>query len=126
MAKSPEEWLKQSDYDFDTAEFLFNSGRYFYAVYMSHLSLEKALKGICHKKLNEIPPKTHNLVFLMNKVEIVPPETVGKFLVKINEASIVTRYPEDLAQISKNHTKEIVKNILDNTKDALKWIKMQY
>jgi len=45
MRDKPQEWLKQADYDMDTAEFMFAGGRYFYAVFMCHLSIEKASKG---------------------------------------------------------------------------------
>jgi hypothetical protein len=31
MEKRTEEWLRQSDYDFETAEVMFNSGRQIYA-----------------------------------------------------------------------------------------------
>jgi HEPN domain-containing protein len=44
--KSSKEWLLQSDYDITTAEAMYESGRYFYAVFMCHLSLEKCLKGM--------------------------------------------------------------------------------
>jgi len=84
MVKNPEEWLNQAIYDMDTAEYMFNGGRYIYAVFMCHLSIEKALKGLYQNRLNEIPPKTHNLVYLINKTEINPPEKIGKFLVKLN------------------------------------------
>jgi HEPN domain-containing protein len=39
MSKSPQEWLKQADYDINTAEIMFDNKRYFYAVFMCHLSL---------------------------------------------------------------------------------------
>jgi len=45
MKKRSEEWLKQSNYDIATAEYMYEGGRYFYAVFMCHLSVEKALKG---------------------------------------------------------------------------------
>ena len=86
MSKGPEEWLKQADYDLDTANFMFKGGRYFYTVFMCHLSIEKALKGLFLGKLDEIPPTTHNLVYLINKVGFKPPEEIGRFLVKLNQA----------------------------------------
>ena len=51
MVKSPQEWRKQADYDIKTAEIMFDNKRYFYAVFMCHLSIEKALKGICLDRL---------------------------------------------------------------------------
>ncbi|PIP38929.1 MAG: hypothetical protein COX19_09905 [Desulfobacterales bacterium CG23_combo_of_CG06-09_8_20_14_all_51_8] len=68
MSDKHEEWLKQADYDMDTADAMFRSGRYFYAVFMCHLSIEKSLKGLYTKVLDEIPPKTHNLLYLQNMI----------------------------------------------------------
>ena len=67
MSEKYEEWLKQADYDMDTADAMFRSGRYFYAVFMCHLSIEKSLKGLYSKELAEVPPKTHNLLYLLKK-----------------------------------------------------------
>jgi HEPN domain-containing protein len=126
MNKSPNEWLKQADYDMSTAEYMFRGGRYFYAVFMCHLSIEKALKGLYRERLNEQPPRVHNLVYMLNKMSIKPPEPIGRFLVKLNEASVVTRYPEDIRRLQKDFTKKIVKDILSEGKGALKWIKTQF
>lgn len=46
IIKSSAEWMKQARYDFDTAQAMFESGRYIYAVFMSHIAVEKAIKGI--------------------------------------------------------------------------------
>jgi HEPN domain-containing protein len=46
MAKNPAEWIKQADYDYDTAELMQQSGRNFYAVFMCHMAIEKGLKAL--------------------------------------------------------------------------------
>ena len=125
MDEKTREWIIQADFDIETAEFMFQGGRYFYAVFMCHLSLEKVLKGIYCKKLQDVPPKVHNLVFLINKSGITPPEKLGKFIVKLNEANIATRYPESLEKLQKAYTKTITSEIILNTKEALAWIKQQ-
>jgi len=125
MDEKTREWIIQADFDIETAEFMFQGGRYFYAVFMCHLSLEKALKGIYCEKLQDIPSKVHNLVFLINKTGITPTEKLGKFIVKLNEANIATRYPESLEKLQKAYTKTITKEIILNTKEALAWIKQQ-
>ncbi len=56
--KLSEEWLKQAKYDYKTAEAMYESKRYIYAVFMCHLCIEKALKGIYARVINENPPKT--------------------------------------------------------------------
>jgi HEPN domain-containing protein len=60
------EWMRQADYDFDTALDMMKSKRYIYAVFMCHLSIEKALKGLYQHILQTVPPKTHSLTFLIN------------------------------------------------------------
>lgn len=125
MAQPPDEWLKQADYDMDTADYMFRGGRYFYAAFMCHLSIEKALKGIYRKKLNQEPPRIHNLIYLLNKIGIKPPEPTGRFIVKLNEASVATRYPEEIGKLQKDFTQEIVKDILSKGRETLEWIRTQ-
>jgi HEPN domain-containing protein len=125
MEENTREWLAQAEFDIETAEYMFQGGRYFYAVFMCHLSLEKALKGLYCRKLQEVPHKVHNLVFLMNRISLKPPEKLGKFIVKLNEANIATRYPESLDKLQKAYTESITCDIISNTKEALSWIKQQ-
>ncbi len=126
MNEKHEEWLKQADYDMDTADAMFSIGRYFYAVFMCHLSIEKSLKGLYSKKLHEVPPKTHNLIYLLNKIGKKPDQKLEKFITKLNTASVATRYPDDLAKIQSAYTEEITKEMIEKSKDALKWVKTQF
>ena len=126
MDKRSVEWLKQAEYDIGTAEYMFAGGKFFYAVFMCHLSIEKAIKSLYQEHLREVPPKTHNLVYLLKKINLQLPEKAGKFIVKLNEASVATRYPEDIEQIQKYYTKEYVKNILTDSREILEWIKTQF
>jgi len=100
MKQKSKEWIKQADYDIDTAVFMFDGGRFFYAVFMCHLSIEKALKGLLIEKKRQIPPRTHNLILLISQIGIAMPAEMRKFLTKLNESSVATRYPEELDKIS--------------------------
>jgi HEPN domain-containing protein len=77
MEKQTQEWLKQSHYDMDTAEYMLEGGRRIYAVFMCHLAIEKALKGLYYENRREFPPKSHNLIYLLNQIGIRPPEDPG-------------------------------------------------
>ena len=57
MKRSAIEWLKQAEYDLETAEYLFSGGRYLYSVFMCHLAIEKALKGLYEKYYWGFPTK---------------------------------------------------------------------
>jgi len=70
MGKTVEQSLKQAQYDMETADYLFEGERYFYAVFMCHLSIEKGLKGLYVKRFNKTPPKTHNLIYLIEFINI--------------------------------------------------------
>jgi HEPN domain-containing protein len=120
------EWLKQADYDLETAEFMAGGGRYFYAVFMCHLAIEKALKGLYQERLQGTPPKTHNLVYLMNQIGLRPDPDRARMIATLNSANITTCYPEDLDKLRSSYTEEIAARILTETREALAWIKSQF
>lgn len=126
MASTPEEWLIQADDDMGTAEHLFSTRRYVQAVFYAHLAIEKALKSIYHKKFGELPPKTHNLTWLLKKDELTPPVPIEEFIVDFGHASIATRYPEELMKIRAAYPRPTVKIILKQTKEVLTWVKKMF
>jgi HEPN domain-containing protein len=70
-----------------------------------------------------MPPKTHNLVFLLNKIALDVPEEHLKTIESLNDISIVTRYPEDIKALVKAFKKDRVGDYLQKTKRVLKWLK---
>ena len=98
---------------------MLNSERYIYVIFMSHLSLEKILKAIVTETTQKIPPKSHNLIYLLKLGNIkLPPESFD-FIAKINNASIVTRYPEDLSKILEAYPKSVTEEYFCKTKEIL-------
>ena len=126
MAKKPEEWLKQADYDFETAGTLFKGGRYIYAVFMCHLSIEKALKGLYRKKTGVEPPKIHDLFFLLGSTVPDPPDDMRGFIQDLSRASVPTRYPDDLDRMKKHYTKEVTRDVMKHTGEVLEWLRKMY
>lgn len=121
--KPPEEWFKQAEYDLDTASAMFETGRYIYTVFMCHLSIEKALKGLYAKKFKKDPPKIHNLNFFCEKIDIEIESKKLDFIDNLNNLSIPTRYPEELERLIKDYEKEKTEDVLKKTKELLKWLK---
>lgn len=126
MTKPPDEWLLQADYDMETAEGMFDKGRYIYTVFMCHLSVEKALKGLYQKRLNALPPKVHNLIYLAEKTGISLPGNLNDHMIYLNRLSIPTRYPEDLRKTQAVLNKEKSSEIMEQSREVLKWIKTQF
>jgi HEPN domain-containing protein len=120
-----EEWYFQSDYDLETAIDMFKSGRNVYCIFMCHLSLEKALKGLLIKMRDEFPPKIHSLSYFVNKLDLELDETNQEFVFMLDKVSVSTRYPDDLRKLFTTFTKERTQQFLDQTKLIQEWIKNQ-
>ncbi|MDQ3020582.1 MAG: HEPN domain-containing protein [Bacteroidota bacterium] len=125
--KLPDEWFKQADYDFKTAEAMLESRRYVYVVFMCHLSIEKALKGVFAKVYNENPVRTHNLLYLLNKIQEKTDFDIDgdnfEVIKVLNSVSVPTRYPEDLYELLKDFKLKETKKLITQTSKLLKWLK---
>ena len=62
----------------------------------------------------------------MNKTELTLPEHIGMFLVKLDQVSVATRYPEDLIKLQAFYTEEAIKATLAQTKEILEWVKKTF
>ena len=47
-------------------------------------------------------------------------------IVRLNEANITTRYPDDIDRLKSDYTEEITGKILTEAKEILEWIKKQF
>jgi len=102
---------------------MLKTARYIYVLFMCHLSVEKLLKALYEAVLKKIPPKTHNLIFLSNSINLEIPQNHLKILESLNDLSIVTRYPEDIDGLVRAFKKDRVEEYLKGTKALLKWLK---
>jgi HEPN domain-containing protein len=123
VAIKPDEWLRQAQYDMETADYLFEGERYFYAVFMCHLSIEKALKGLYVKRFNKTPPKTHNLIYLIEFINIDIPGNHYDVIFTLNRISVPARYPDNLQTILKEFNKSKTIEVIEQSKEVLKWLK---
>ncbi len=123
MHKETKNWLATADYDLETARHMLSTGRYIYVVFMCHLSLEKTLKAAVAEIIERIPPKTHDLIYLLKLTKLSLSSRHIEFIGKLNNASIPTRYPEDIKKIIAEYPEEIVQEYLRNTEEIIKWIK---
>ena len=121
-----EEWLRQAEYDMGTAECMLRTGRRIYAVFMCHLALEKTLKGLYQARRDEIPPRTHSLVRLMESIGIEPPEPARRFVGQLDSAHVTTRYPQELTAIQAQYTEGVTAEILHAAKEFAEWIRKQF
>jgi len=123
--KTYTEWYFQADYDLEVAEDMFKSGRFVYCIFMCHLSLEKGLKGLFNKRTGEYPPKSHNLLYFVERIGLVLTESDQEFLFALNKISVPTRYPENLKDLINEFNQVDTEKILNTSRNTLQWIKQQ-
>ncbi|RJQ60619.1 MAG: HEPN domain-containing protein [Stygiobacter sp.] len=121
-------WINISEDDLETAEILFSKDKYLHAGYFLQQSIEKLLKAYYQLIKNDLPPRTHNLVYLAEITGIINElkNEQENILYTLNPMNIETRYPEYREKISKSLTKIKMKEILDNTKELHRWIKEKF
>jgi len=123
MEKAVVNWIKTSDYDIATAKALFKAKRYVYVIFLCHLSVEKLLKAVVCKLSKKIPPKTHDLLLLLRLANLTLPRDFQMLIARLNAVSIPTRYPEDVAKLTKQYNSKAGKEYLEETGRFLKWLK---
>lgn len=123
MKKETENWLAMVEYDLITAKGMLKTGRYVYVVFMCHLSMEKAFKALVCEETNRVPPKTHDLLYLVNLGKAKLSGDLLDFIGIINNAGIVTRYPEDLSKLIVSYPKKVTIEYLNRTEKVIKCLK---
>jgi HEPN domain-containing protein len=90
---------------------------------MCHPALEKSLKAKIEEIIGKVPPKIHNLRYLVKLSSLEPPEEIFGFLSKLSDVSIPTRYPEDFGELRKSYNRKAAKTYLFHAKEAFEWIR---
>lgn len=63
-------WIESSNSDFQVMESLFDNGHYVWALFLSHLVIEKLLKAYHVKHVDANYPRIHNLVEISIKAKL--------------------------------------------------------
>jgi HEPN domain-containing protein len=95
IEKQIEYWKQSAAHDLDTAKSLLKEKRFDWALFLGHLVLEKTLKALFVKVKKVFPPKTHNLIILINEVDISIDDDESDFFEEVNTFNISTRYPDE-------------------------------
>ena len=123
VLKATANLLAQVDYDRATAEQMLHTGRYIYVIFMSHMALEKALKALVTEETQQLPPRTHNLIDLAQRAHVVLSQEQQDFLGKLNNTSVVVRYPDDLFAMVSQYPETIARDYLERTKELILWVR---
>ena len=70
-----------------------------------------------------MPPKSHNLRYLAERIGVPLPEGIDNFITTLNDVSVPTRYPDDLRKLISAYSQERTKQIITQSRETLTWIK---
>jgi HEPN domain-containing protein len=111
-------WINSAKDDWFTVDILFASKRYSHCLFFAHLTLEKIAKSHWVKNHEEnIPPKIHNIVWLLVEFNINLGNEKMNFLTEFNDFQLSTRYPDYQNNIFKICNDEFTQNMLKKVKE---------
>jgi HEPN domain-containing protein len=118
-------WLDIAEYDLATAEAVLKAERYLYVGFMCHQAIEKTLKAHYQLLKGKIPPKTHNILFLLKETALFDSlsDQQKAFMEMLRPMNIETRYPEVKDRLFKSLDREKCTKILHETREMHAWIK---
>lgn len=90
-----EYWIDTANNDWITVEAMFSAERYLHCLFWAHLVLEKLAKAMWVKNHEDnIPPKVHNILWLLEESQIEIAPEYATFLEVFNRFQLSTRYPD--------------------------------
>lgn len=110
-----EYWFDLAEEDLIVVESNFKSEHYLWCLFLCHLILEKALKGIFVQEVQDTHPRTYDLVKIAKQSKISLSEKDLNFLFDMNQFNIEARYPEYKSQIKKKADKNFTNERLLKT-----------
>jgi HEPN domain-containing protein len=119
-------WLKSAEFDWEIVLKLFNSNDFVYSAFFAHLVLEKIAKA-CWVQNNQgnYPPKSHNIVYICEKANIVLDTEYFNFLTGFNDFQIEGRYPDYKFKLFLKLKKENASSLLEKVKEIREWLLKQ-
>jgi len=114
-------WIDTAKNDWSTMETLFGSKHYLHCLFFAHLTLEKLAKAHWVKNHQDnIPPRVHNIVWLLQESQVEISHEDMIFLEVFNQFQLSTRYPDYMRKIEKLCTKGYTENQLKKVKEIRK------
>ena len=123
MDKATQKWIEIAEYDLKTAAAMLKSKRYLYVVFMCQQAIEKILKAIYTQQKNETPPRTHNLPYLTQSLNLNLPESDKDLLFTLTNLYVESRYPEEQTKLSQILSPKQSTQYLSRTKEVFKCLK---
>jgi HEPN domain-containing protein len=117
-----EYWDTEAKESLQVAKHLFEKKDYSYALFFGHLAIEKLLKSIYVRNIDDNVPRTHNLPRIAKAANLVIPEDILVDLLRITAFNLETRYPDYKKQFRNKCTKQFTAQELDKIHEIYTWL----
>ncbi|MEA3364831.1 MAG: HEPN domain-containing protein [Candidatus Hydrogenedentes bacterium] len=119
--KHVEYWRKGAEEEWEVAEDLFRAKRYRHALFFGHLAIEKNREGIVTRETGQVPPKTHNLLRLLDLSGLQGTQEQKATMRRLNMYQLEGRYPGEIsgAELGREQASEL----MEETRRVLEWLK---
>lgn len=118
-------WVESSDKDFKTMMDLFDTKNNHWSLFIGHLVIEKLLKALFVKSMNEFPPLIHDLRRICEKANIEINDEQKINLDTITRFNINARYDDYKQNFYKLCDDEFTNTWIVRIKELREWIKMK-
>jgi len=119
-------WLEIAEYDIETADALFEKGRWLYVVFMCQQAIEKLVKGLYVLYVDDNVPRIHNITALVKRFEDKLPikVTADKFDLfdTLTKYYLSNRYPDYISKLGAQIQKPEASIILLQAKETFSWL----
>ena len=90
--------------------------------FFGHLTLEKLLKALYVSRINKIPPRTHRLVYLAEKIQLELTDNQLELMEIVTDFNLEARYPDEKFSFYKKCTKEFTLHYLNQIGEMKEWL----
>jgi HEPN domain-containing protein len=119
-------WLKHAQYDLDSADAMYSSGRWLYVAFMCQQAVEKLCKGLYVLYVSDDVPRVHNISAVVDRFADKLPEPVSdeKYRLFDNLTSFYmnSRYPEYKDEMSMKLNKDVAMTLITKSKEVFAWL----
>ncbi|MCX6235941.1 MAG: HEPN domain-containing protein [Bacteroidia bacterium] len=122
IQKQIDYWIKGADEDIVTADLLIRERRTLHGLFFCHLVIEKAIKAHVVKRIGDVAPRNHNLIYLSERARLELDDPTQIFLGILMKYQLQGRYPDYNPVLP---DQPIVNEYFNKTKELLQWLKMK-
>jgi HEPN domain-containing protein len=119
-------WLEYAQYDLETAEAMYKSGRWVYVIFMCQQALEKLCKGLYLLYIDDNIPRLHNVTAVFSKFADKLSEPLGDdirgLFDRLSLYYLEARYPEYKNNLSDVTDEETASFLLQKTREVFQWL----